>query len=237
MANNDLQITWLGHGSFKILTLGGKTLYLDPWLTQNPSCPDDCKNVDKCDIILLTHGHFDHVGDTVDIAKAHKPTVVAQVELANWLAGQGVENASGMNKGGTQTADGLKVTMTHAQHSSSAVENGKPVYLGEPAGFVVEFENGFKAYFAGDTNIFGDMKLIHEIYNPTLAVLPIGSHFTMDPREAAYACRFLNVRIAIPCHYGTFPLLTGTVAEFKKLTMEIADLEIVEFQPGETKDF
>lgn len=237
MASKNLRITWLGHGSFKIQTPGGKALYLDPWLTSNPSCPDDCKTVDACDIILLTHGHFDHVGDTADIARAHKPTVVAQVELANWLGKKGVENTSGMNKGGTQTVEGIKFTMTHAQHSSSAEENGNPVYLGEPAGYVVEFENGFKAYFAGDTNVFGDMRIIHELYGPTMAVLPIGSHFTMDPKEAEYACRLLDARIVIPCHYGTFPLLTGTVEEFKKLTMEIADLEVVDFQPGETKNF
>ncbi|MFQ5912828.1 MAG: metal-dependent hydrolase [Nitrospinota bacterium] len=237
MANKNLQVTWLGHGSFKIQSPGGKVIYLDPWLKENPSCPDDSKSVDKCDVLLLTHGHFDHVGDSVEIANAHKPTIVAQVELANWLAGKGVKNTSGMNKGGTQTVGGMQFTMTHAQHSSSAAEDGKPVYLGEPAGYVVQFENGYKAYFAGDTNVFGDMRIIHEIYNPAMAALPIGSHFTMDPKEAAYACRLLEAHIVIPCHYGTFPLLTGTVQEFKKLTMEIADLEIVEFQPGETKDF
>ncbi len=237
MGSKNLNITWLGHGSFKVLSPGGKTIYLDPWLNGNPSCPDECKNVETCDVILLTHGHFDHVGDTVEIAKVHKPTLVAQNELAIWLAGQGVENASGMNKGGTQMVEGIKFTMTHAQHSSSADDNGKPIYLGEPAGYVVEFENAFKVYFAGDTNVFGDMRIIHELYAPTMAVLPIGSHFTMDPKEAAYACRLLEPHIVIPCHYGTFPLLTGTVEEFKQLTIQVADLEVADFQPGETKEF
>ena len=237
MENEKLEITWLGHGSFKILSPGGKTIYLDPWLTGNPSCPDECKTVEDCDIILLTHGHFDHVGDTVEISKAHKPTLVAQNELAIWLAGQGVENASGMNKGGAQKVGEIKFTMTHAQHSSSADDNGKPIYLGESAGYVVEFENSYKVYFAGDTNVFGDMSIIRELYNPTIAVLPIGSHFTMDPKEAAYACQLLKPRIVIPCHFGTFPLLTGTVEEFTQLTMEETNLEIVDFQPGETKEF
>jgi L-ascorbate metabolism protein UlaG (beta-lactamase superfamily) len=142
-----------------------------------------------------------------------------------------------MNKGGTQKAGEIKFTMTHAQHSSSADDNGKPVYLGESAGYVVEFENSYKVYFAGDTNVFGDMSIIRELYNPTIAVLPIGSHFTMDPKEAAYACRLLKPRIVIPCHFGTFPLLTGTVEEFTQLTMEETNLEIVDFQPGETKEF
>lgn len=237
MKDKKLRITWLGHGSFKIQSPDKKIIYLDPWLNGNPSCPDEYKTVENCDIVLLTHGHFDHVGDTVEIARAHKPTLVAQNELAIWLAGQGVEKTSGMNKGGSQKVEDIKFTMTHAQHSSSADDNGKPIYLGEPAGYVVEFENSYKVYFAGDTNVFGDMSIIRELYDPTIAVLPIGSHFTMDPKEAAYACRLLKPRIAIPCHYGTFPLLTGTVEEFTRLTAEETDLEVVDFKPGETKEF
>lgn len=234
---DELSITWLGHATFKIETPGGKTLYLDPWLEGNPSCPEAHKKVKKCDLILITHGHFDHTGDVVPIAKAHNPRIVAQNEIAQWLGGKGVKNASGMNKGGTQEVLGMKFTMTHAQHSSSLVEDGRIVYLGEPAGYVVEFENRTRAYFAGDTCVFGDMKIIGELYRPTLGILPIGSHFTMDPREAAYACRLLGIRVAIPCHYGTFPLLTGTPEAFRKETLEIADLDVVVFRPGETKSF
>ncbi len=232
-----LSITWLGHASFKMDTPGGKTLYLDPWLEENPSCPKDHKKVEKCDLILITHGHFDHVGDVIPLAKAHKPPIVAQNEVAVWLGEKGVEKASGMNKGGTQEVLGIKFTMTHAQHSSSVVENGGNVYLGEAAGYVVEFENGVRVYIAGDTSVFGDMKIIRELYRPTIGILPIGSHFTMDPREAAYACRLLGIQIAIPCHYGTFPLLTGTPETLRKETRGIANLEVVELQPGETKSF
>jgi L-ascorbate metabolism protein UlaG (beta-lactamase superfamily) len=181
---------------------------------------------------VLTHGHNDHVGEAVELGKRFSPSVVAMNELAIWLEGQGVEGASGggMNKGGTQEVDGIRFTMTQAIHSSGFSGDGDPVYLGEPAGFVVEFENGTKVYFAGDTAVFGDMSLIGRIYRPDVAVLPIGDHFTMGPREAAVALELLGARRCVPCHYGTFPLLKGTPDELRGLT----DVELLVPEPGET---
>ena len=186
--------------------------------------------------MMITHGHWDHMEDAVPIAKKHAPTVIAMIEIAKWLDNQGVDNTIGMNKGGTVTVGGVKATMVTANHSSSFVkEDGTIVYLGEPAGFVLEFANGYKIYHAGDTNVFGDMQIIGEIYQPDLALLPIGDHFTMGPREAAYAVQLLNVPAILPMHYGTFPLLTGTLEEFRQLTAS-QDVEIVELEIGEMLD-
>ncbi len=233
--NNGIRLTWLGHATFKIETKG-KTFLIDPWVDSNPICPDELKVFDTLDYILITHGHWDHISDAIPIAKKHTPTVVSIIEIAKWLDNQGVENTIGMNKGGTVTVSGVKATMVTANHSSSFTEeDGTIVYLGEPAGFVLEFANGYKIYHAGDTNVFGDMKIIGEIYQPDLALLPIGDHFTMGPREAAYATQLLNVPTIIPMHYGTFPLLTGTPEEFRKLTAS-QDVEIIELEVGETLD-
>jgi L-ascorbate metabolism protein UlaG (beta-lactamase superfamily) len=175
------------------------------------------------------------MGDAVALAKKHKPHVVCIWEIGEWLASQGVERCFGMNKGGTQVVDGIKFTMTHAQHSSGIKDqDGRIVYAGDPAGYVIEFENGFKIYHAGDTCIFSDMKLIAEIYKPELAMLPIGDFFTMSPLEASYACRFLNPKWVIPIHYATFPVLTGTPEELKELTKDIPGLEIIAMKPGDT---
>jgi L-ascorbate metabolism protein UlaG (beta-lactamase superfamily) len=226
-----VSLTWLGHAAFRIDSPGGTRIYLDPWLT-NPSAPEGAADVDRMDVLVLTHGHNDHVGEAVELGKRFSPSVVAMNELAIWLEGQGVEGASGggMNKGGTQEVDGIRFTMTQAIHSSGFSGDGDPVYLGEPAGFVVEFENGTKVYFAGDTAVFGDMSLIGRIYRPDVAVLPIGDHFTMGPREAAVALELLGARRCVPCHYGTFPLLKGTPDELRGLT----DVELLVPEPGET---
>jgi L-ascorbate metabolism protein UlaG (beta-lactamase superfamily) len=233
--NRDVEITYLGHSTFKIRSSKGKIILIDPWVQGNPACPEGLKKFDRLDIMAITHGHFDHMSDAVGIAKEHKPSVVAIWEIGHWMESKGVENCSGMNKGGTQTVDGIKFTMTHAQHSSGIVdEHGNLIYAGEPAGYVIEFENGFKIYHAGDTCIFSDMKLIAEIYNPELVMLPIGDWFTMSPVEASYACRFLSPRYVIPIHYATFPILTGTPAELRELTKDIRDMEIIELKPGET---
>jgi L-ascorbate metabolism protein UlaG (beta-lactamase superfamily) len=225
----DVRLTWLGHAAFRFDTPGGKRVYVDPFLDGNPRCPDAEQQPERVDVIALTHGHGDHVGSTVGLAEQFGCPVVALVELRGWLAGQGVEMnmAHAPNKGGTVDVDGIKITLTDANHSSSA-EDG--IYLGEPAGLVIEVENGTKLYFAGDTNVFGDMQLIGRIYEPDVAILPIGDHFTMGPREAAVALELLGVRRCVPCHYGTFPILTGTPEQLRRLT----DVELLTPEPGDT---
>ena len=220
-------LTWLGHATFRFDTPGGKRVYIDPFLNGNPKCPESELEPERIDVIALTHAHGDHLGDTIDLAKKHGCTVVAAVELADWLQGrQGLENVLDPNKGGTVEADGVKFTLTNAHHSSS---NNDLEYMGEPVGIVVEVENGTKLYFAGDTCVFGDMALIARLYSPDVAVLPIGGHYTMDPREAAVALELLDVKRCVPCHYGTFPLLAGTPAQLRELAPGV---QVDEMEPG-----
>jgi len=225
MANASL--TWLGHASFRIDSPNGKRIYVDPWVS-GPTCPAEEKEPERVDIIAVTHGHGDHVGDVAALGKKHKPRLVAINELAGWLDGQGVEKTYNPNKGGTVDVDGVKFTMTNAFHSSSTPDGS---YAGEPAGVVVKLENGFTLYHAGDTCVFGDMQLIGRIYGPDLAILPIGDHYTMGPREAAVALELLGVKRCVPCHWGTFPFLTGTPAQVRELA---PDVEIVDIEPGQT---
>jgi L-ascorbate metabolism protein UlaG (beta-lactamase superfamily) len=229
----DTAVTWLGHAAFRIDTPGGKRVYVDPWLG-NPKCPESERSPERVDLILLTHGHDDHLGETVELAQQFDCPVVGMMELRDWLSTQGLsqDDALAGNKGGTIEQVGVKVTFTDAKHSSSVFRDGGFVYLGEPAGLVVEVENGTKLYFAGDTCVFGDMQLIARIYAPGVAILPIGGHFTMDPRQAAVALELLGVERCIPCHYGTFPLLTGTPEELRERVT--TDCEILAPDPGGT---
>jgi L-ascorbate metabolism protein UlaG (beta-lactamase superfamily) len=226
-----LQLTWLGHATFRFETPDGKTILVDPWVMGNPACPESEKNIKKVDVMLCTHGHFDHIGDAVEIAKKHNPTVVGMPELCGWLEKKGVKNTSGMNKGGTQAVGDIKVTMVHADHSCGIKDGDEVVYGGEACGYVIEFSNGVKIYHAGDTNVFGDMAIIRDLYAPDIAMIPIGDHYTMSPREAAYACNLLKTKTIIPMHFGTFPVLTGKPSDLKRL---VTDAEIIEMKPGQT---
>jgi L-ascorbate metabolism protein UlaG (beta-lactamase superfamily) len=231
MKLNGIKLTWLGHATFRVETPAGETVLIDPWVMGNPMCPEKEKSVKEVDVLLCTHGHFDHIGDAVEIAKKHSPEVVGIPELCGWLEKKGVKHTASMNKGGTQTVGDIKVTMVHADHSCGIQDGDEIVYGGEACGYVVEFGNGVKIYHAGDTNVFGDMQIIRELYAPEIALIPIGDHFTMGPREAAYACKLLRPKTVIPMHFGTFPGLTGRPSELHKLAPEV---EVREMKPGET---
>jgi L-ascorbate metabolism protein UlaG (beta-lactamase superfamily) len=226
-----MEITWLGHGTFQFVLPGGETLILDPWTDGNPKYPKEFE-ITRCDTMLISHGHFDHIHDAVPLAKKFHPKVVAIFETAVWLEKKGVENTSGMNKGGTQKAGAVSITMTHAVHSCGIQDDdGSIIYGGEAAGYVLRFEDGRSVYFSGDTNVFSDMELIADLYQPELCFLPIGDFYTMGPREAALACRLLKAKTVIPMHFGTFPALIGRPNQLQDL---VKDTSIWELTPGKT---
>lgn len=230
-----LAITWLGHSTFLLRTPGGKRVLLDPWLASNPACPEAMKKPPTVDLILASHGHADHIEDLVLCARESGAPVVAIFELCDWLGRKGIQHAAPMNKGGSLDVAGLRVTMTDARHSSGFFDGGRMVYMGEPAGFVIRLEDGRRIYFAGDTSLFGDMRLIGDLYSPEIVFLPIGDRFTMGPDTAAKACELLRPRLVVPMHWGTFPLLTGTPAA---LTEHLVDsgIEVLALEPGETAE-
>ena len=236
MSPKKIQITWLGHSTFKVISPEGTVILIDPWVQGNPACPEAARQFERLDIMLLTHGHFDHIGDAVELGKRYSPVVVGIYELGHWLEGKGVGNIRPMNKGGSQQVKDLRVTMVHADHSCGILDGGKIIYGGEAVGYVLEFSNGYRIYHAGDTNLFGDMKLINQLYSPHLAMLPIGDLFTMSPREAAYACAFVGAKTIIPMHFGTFPPLTGTPQKLRELTRHLPELEIISLKPGDSVD-
>jgi len=231
--DTNLKGYWLGHSAFKFISQSGSIIYVDPFLKDNPSTPEEYKEITEADYILLTHGHEDHVGDTLEIAKNTGCKVAGIVELIGLLQKKGLseEQAVPFNKGGTVRFDDFSVTMVSANHSSSF--DGE--YAGDPAGLVLSFEDDLCIYHMGDTNIFSDLALYGELYEPHVVLVPIGDHFTMGPQEAAYAVEMVNPTIAVPIHYGTWPPIDSDPNEFKEILEDISEVEVIVATAG--KDF
>ncbi|HET7103696.1 MAG TPA: metal-dependent hydrolase [Terracidiphilus sp.] len=226
------RITWLGHATVLIQTAKATNILIDPFMAQNPRFPKEYVLPEKIHYILLTHGHDDHIADAVPVATLHGSTVVAIYELAAYVGGKGVANTIGMNLGGTVRLDDVAATMVDAKHSAAAQDKAGTHYVGVAAGFVLTVDGGPVLYHAGDTCVFSDMKLIAELYHPEVAMLPIGGFYTMDPKEAALATKFLAVRHVLPLHFGTFPPLTGTPEQLAELVGPGVKVEC--WTPGET---
>ena len=236
MAGLGVEITWLGHATVHYRSSKGKSILVDAWVDGNPACPPKSKDLGSLDLLILTHAHFDHFADAVALAKRYGADVVCNFETSLYLERQGVKKVHGMNKGGTIALHGVRATMTHALHSNSIQDGDRLIPAGEACGYVLEFENGTRVYHAGDTAIFGDMKLIGELYRPTIAVLPIGDLFTMSPHEAAAAAKLIGAPTVIPIHHSTFPALTGTPEELRRRLAVWPDLRVLELKPGETAE-
>lgn len=225
-------ITWLGHATLHIQTVNGTSILVDPWLAGNPSSPKGYKLPKKIDLLLLTHGHDDHFHDAVSIAKKYKPKVVGVYELTSYMLSKGVKDVQPMNYGGGFHFQDLRISMVEAKHSSSIVDGGAAIYAGVACGYVVAAQGGPTMYLAGDTSLFGDMRLLKEMYAPEVGVLPIGDNFTMGPKHAAKAAEFLGIKTLLPIHYGTFPALTGTPDELRTY-LSGSKVTVVAPKPGE----
>ncbi len=228
---NGTSVTWLGHATVLVETAAGTTILIDPFIEQNPKFPKGFVLPSKLDLILATHGHFDHIADVVPVAKKTGAAVVAMYELAGYFGSKGVENTIGMGYGGSYTFKDVTLTMTEARHSSGIQDGETFLYGAEPAGFVLTIAGGPVLYHAGDTNVFSDMQLIRDLYAPKFGMLPIGGHFTMDPRGAALATKFLGLDVVLPLHWGTMPQLTGTPEELEKHVGNIG-VQVLKPQPG-----
>lgn len=230
------KFTYLGHSTVRCDLPDDRVALIDPWVANNPACPDDQKDLGRLDVLLITHAHFDHMGDAVEVAQRYEPEIVVGCfEVCQYLEGKGVKNCSPMNLGGTQRVLDLQVSMVRADHSSGLIEDGRLLDGGIASGFVIRLPSGYTFYHAGDTALFSDMQLLAELYRPELAFLPIGDLFTMDPHQAARACRYLGVRKVVPIHWGTFPALTGTPEQLEQALSDLGvNCETVVLQPGES---
>lgn len=209
-------ITFLGHSSFQLTLPDERVVLIDPWLTDNPGCPDEFKKPAQCDLIVVTHGHDDHVGEVSNLIDAHKPKIVGNHDLCGALEAKlGKGTYCPMGTGGTQNVDGVNVILTQACHGSGISSPGGPMYAGMPNGAIVDIDGLAKVYHAGDTDVFSDMVLIAQLFAPEIAILPIGDHFTMGAKGAALAAELLNPKAIIPCHYATFPVLAPNAEAFK----------------------
>jgi len=249
-AQNKIQLQWFAQSAFKLTTQTGKVIMIDPWIMQNPKTPPELKDLDrlgKIDLILVSHGHRDHLGDAVELSKKNNAPMWAPIGLnltLTFLEYLPANLAPIMNKSGTiEPFPGVKITQVHAEHSSEvtlknpATGKDESYPAGEPVGFIIELENGFKIWHTGDTGLFGDMKFIGEYYKPDLLLVPIGGHFVMDPKDAAYATReWIKPKMVMPMHYGTSAYLKGTPAEFKA-ALGTTSIQMFEMQPGDIKSF
>lgn len=225
-------ITWLGHSVALITTPKGTNILIDPFLEHNPKYPKSYRLPEKIDLLLLSHGHGDHISDAVSVAKKHDSQVVGIFELATWVQSKGVENIVPMNLGGSYKHGDVTLSLVEARHSSSIQDGDKVLYAGDAGGFVINIENGPVIYHAGDTSLFSDLKIIRELYAPQIGLLPIGDHFTMGPKAAAIAAGYVGLKTVIPIHYGTFPQLTGTPAELKS-HLSGTGIDVLAPEPGE----
>ena len=232
--NAEIAFTWIGHGTWKVQSAKRKEILIDPWVKGNPAAPEALKNVQRCDLMLITHGHFDHIADALEIAQATKPKVVSNYEITTWLGSKGLDSSTliGANQGGTVDVDGIKITLVHAEHSCGISDGNQIIYGGTACGLVIEFENGFTVYFAGDTDVFGDMALIAELSHFDVAFLPIGGFYTMGPERAAKAVALLGVKTVVPMHFGTFPILAGKPSQLQELVG--SGIEVLDIKPGDT---
>lgn len=229
---NGTRITWLGHATVLVQTAKGTNILIDPFIAHNPKYPKSFSLPEKIHYILLTHGHGDHISDAAPVAARHGSSVVAIYELAAYMAGKGVAETIGMNIGGTVQLNDCAATMVEAKHSAGAQDEHGTHYVGVAAGFVLTIEDGPVLYHAGDTSVFSDMKLIAELYQPEVAMIPIGGHYTMGPKEAAVAAKFLGSKMILPLHFGTFPPLTGTPEQLAALVDD--SVKVARLAPGES---